>query len=121
MSGRQSGIDIARAYGLGAPEGEYRILVDRLWPRGVAKANLKPAAWLKELAPSTTLRKWFAHRADRWDEFRKRYLEELREKAEELAALRKIAATQKVLLIYGAKDEEHNHAIVLRDVLRKKE
>ena len=112
-------IGMARAYGLGAPSGEYRVLVDRLWPRGVSKEKLKADAWLKELAPSTKLRQWFGHRADRWEEFRERYLEELTERAGDLAELRKIAAKHAVLLIYGARDEEHNHAIVLRDVLRK--
>ena len=120
MPRKRMSVAIARAYGLEAPSGEYRVLVDRLWPRGISKAKLKADAWLKDLAPSTALRKWFGHRADRWDEFRERYREELKEKGDDLADLRKIAATHRVLLIYGARDEEHNHAIVLRDVLQKK-
>lgn len=119
MPRRQPLIGVARAYGLGEPGGEYRVLVDRLWPRGISKAKLRPDAWLKDLAPSTLLRKWFGHRSDRWDEFRERYTEELKEKAVDLADLRKIAAKQRVVLVYGARDDEHNHAIVLRDVLRQ--
>ena len=98
------------------PEG-YRILVDRVWPRGVRKESVHLDAWLKELAPSTALRKWFAHDPTRWDEFRRRYLEELAEQEEAVERLRAIAQDRNLVLLYGAKDTAHNQAVVLREVL----
>lgn len=114
-------IAVKRAYEAPAERDGRRILVDRVWPRGVTKDELRLDAWYRDLAPSTELRKWFAHDPERWPEFQKRYAAELkrakaREQVEELAALGKRG---KVTLVYGARDEEHNQAIVLRDYLKR--
>ena len=94
-----------------------RVLVDRLWPRGVSKARADLDQWMKEIAPSTGLRKWFAHDPARWDEFRRRYAEELHRNADLLTQLRALAREGTVTLVYSAHDEVHNDAVVLRDVL----
>jgi uncharacterized protein YeaO (DUF488 family) len=94
-----------------------RILVDRLWPRGVSKAEAGIDEWLKELAPSTELRKWFGHDPGRWQTFRRRYALEIHEQAELLAHLRNLARSGPITLVYSARDETHNDAIVLRDVV----
>ena len=94
-----------------------RILVDRLWPRGVSKADADIDEWLKELAPSTELRKWFDHDRGRWDEFRRRYADEIHAHAELLAHLRELVRAGPVTLVYAARDEIHNDAAVLREVL----
>jgi uncharacterized protein YeaO (DUF488 family) len=91
--------------------------VDRLWPRGLSKKAAAIDQWRKEIAPSTKLRKWFAHDPDRWKEFRRRYTVELREHAEELRELRSMAGRSPITLVYAARDELHNDAVVLRDVL----
>jgi uncharacterized protein YeaO (DUF488 family) len=95
-----------------------RILVDRLWPRGMTKAKADVDIWLKELAPSAGLRKWFGHDPDKWTEFKKRYRAELEENDEQLARLREEIKKGVVTLLYGAKDEEHNDAVVLAEFLR---
>ncbi|SFU60169.1 DUF488 domain-containing protein [Nitrosospira multiformis] len=95
-----------------------RILVDRLWPRGMTKAKAGVDIWLKELAPSAELRKWFGHDPDKWIEFKKRYRAELEENDEQLARLREEIKKGAVTLLYGAKDEEHNDAVVLAEFLR---
>jgi uncharacterized protein YeaO (DUF488 family) len=94
-----------------------RILIDRLWPRGVRKADAAVEHWLKELAPSTALRKWFGHDPARWHEFRRRYVAEIRDNPEDLKQLRAMAQHGRVTLVYSAHDELHNDAVVLRDVL----
>ena len=97
-----------------------RVLVDRLWPRGIKKEGVKIDLWLKEVAPSIELRKWFSHEPSRWKEFCKRYKEELRmdeEKKIALSELTKIATRKKLTLIYSAKDKEHNNAVVLKKLL----
>jgi uncharacterized protein YeaO (DUF488 family) len=94
-----------------------RVLVDRLWPRGVKKAEAAIDRWAKDLSPSTDLRKWFGHDPERWPEFRKRYIEELRAHPEQIDELRALARQGPVTLVYAARDEEHNDAVVLRDVL----
>ena len=94
-----------------------RVLVDRLWPRGVSKADAGLDRWMKEIAPSTDLRKWFGHDPARWEEFRRRYTEELHRNADLLAQLRGLARQGPVTLVYSAHDEAHNDAVVLRDVL----
>lgn len=108
---------LKRAYD--PPEGSdgFRILVDRLWPRGVAKESARIDLWLKEIAPSTALRKWFDHDPVKWLEFRDRYLQELRHQPETVAQL--VAHLQRgvVTLVYGAKDREHNHAVALKEYL----
>ncbi|HEU4961647.1 MAG TPA: DUF488 domain-containing protein [Sphingomonas sp.] len=108
---------LKRAYQRAAPEDGVRILVDRLWPRGVSKAEAALDEWLKDLAPSTDLRKWFGHDPARWDEFQCRYRAELRQHCEDLDRLRALAAKRTVTLVYGARDEQHNDAVVLRDLL----
>lgn len=94
-----------------------RILVDRLWPRGVSKVDVALDQWMKEIAPSTELRKWFGHDPDRWKDFRRRYSAELHQNTELLSQLRSLARQGPVTLVYSAHDEVHNDAIVLRDVI----
>jgi uncharacterized protein YeaO (DUF488 family) len=94
-----------------------RILVDRLWPRGLTKERAAVKEWLKEVAPTTALRKWFGHDPDKWNEFQARYLKELAAKQELVDRLRDLCEKSTVTLLYGARDEEHNEAIVLKDFL----
>jgi uncharacterized protein YeaO (DUF488 family) len=110
-------IRIKRAYEPAAPSDGFRILVDRLWPRGLAKAKAHIDLWLKEIAPSPELRTWFGHDPAKWKEFRSRYLTELRKKSEEIGQLREKAEEGVVTLLYAAKDEQHNHAVVLLERL----
>lgn len=110
-------IRIRRAYEPARRSDGARILVDRVWPRGVKKEELAIEAWLKELAPSDRLRKWFGHDPERWQEFRERYFAELDERAEPLRALRALARKRRVTLVYGARDELHNNAVALRSYL----
>lgn len=114
------GIAIKRVYEKPEKKDGTRILVDRLWPRGLTKEKAKVALWLKEVAPSTELRKWFAHDPAKWKEFQVRYREELKEKQEELALIIKEAAKGQVTLVYGAKDETHNDAMVLQETLSRR-
>ena len=95
-----------------------RILVDRLWPRGLTKAKASVDLWLKDIAPSTELRKWFGHDPAKWTEFKTRYHAELKENDEPVALLKAEIAKGIVTLVYGAKDEEHNEAVVLQEFLR---
>jgi len=97
-----------------------RILVDRLWPRGLKKENARVDLWLKEIAPSNELRKWFAHDPKKWTEFQARYKQELKSHAEQVAQLKREAKKGTVTLLYGARDEEHNQAVVLERMLRGK-
>jgi uncharacterized protein YeaO (DUF488 family) len=97
-----------------------RILVDRLWPRGLTKEKAKVDLWLKEIAPSNELRKWFAHDAKKWTEFQARYKQELKSHTEQFALLKQEAAKAPVTLLYGAKDEEHNEAVVLLRLVAKR-
>jgi uncharacterized protein YeaO (DUF488 family) len=99
-----------------APDGT-RVLVDRLWPRGVSKEHAALDQWMKEIAPSTELRKWFGHDPHRWVEFCRRYSDELHQNAGLLSELRSLARKRPVTLVYSAHDEVHNDAIVLRDVV----
>lgn len=94
-----------------------RILIDRLWPRGVSKADAALDDWMKDIAPSTELRQWFSHDPDRWSEFKRRYRNELKQHADALDRIRTLAKRKTVTLVYGAHDEEHNDAVVLKDVL----
>jgi uncharacterized protein YeaO (DUF488 family) len=114
-------VQIKRAYDEPARSDGYRVLVDRLWPRGRSRAQLHLDAWLKELAPSTELREWFGHDPARWTEFKRRYRLELRRQAsrpliEQLAAR---ARRQRVTLVYGARDSERNDAVVLRSEIER--
>lgn len=110
-------IRIKRVYDEPTPEDGKRILVDRLWPRGITKDKARIDEWLKEVAPSDGLRQWFGHDPARWDEFRERYRRELDAKAELLDGLRKLVAGGTVTLLFAAKDEKHNNAVVLKDIL----
>jgi uncharacterized protein YeaO (DUF488 family) len=114
-------IAIKRAYDAPGAKDGHRILVDRVWPRGLTKEELHLDGWYRELAPSTQLRKWFGHDPERWTEFQKRYAGELRraDVREQLDELAKLSKRGKVTLVYGARDEEHNQAVVLRDYLKR--
>lgn len=94
-----------------------RILVDRLWPRGVSKVDAAIDLWAKDIAPSTGLRKWFGHNPDRWPEFRRRYSEEMRQHRERLDELRALAQRGRITLVFAAHDSAHNDAVVLREIL----
>ena len=111
-------IGIKRVYEAPAADDGYRILVDRLWPRGVSKERAAVELWAKDVSPSTALRKWFGHEPEKWVEFQKRYRAELAENRAALDELRIIIKGQEVVtLVYGAKVREYGHAQVLRDVL----
>jgi uncharacterized protein YeaO (DUF488 family) len=98
---------------------EIRVLVDRVWPRGISREQLALTEWARELGPSTELRKWFGHDPDRWNEFRRRYRAELSKKSDQLKAVAQLAQKGRLVLLYSAKDEEHNQAVVLKDVLEE--
>ena len=113
-------IEVQRVYGEPATRRGRRFLVDRLWPRGVRKEDLGLDAWVKEVAPSDRLRRWFGHDAARWDEFVRRYRAELDAHPDAWKPLRDAAKRGRVVLLFGAKDEEHNNAVALRDYLERK-
>ena len=117
MTTTSKNIQIKRIYEAPDSSDGYRVLVDRLWPRGIKKEDAKLDEWTKDLAPSSELRKWFDHKEERFDEFSKRYKKELESKSEELIRLNKIAKTGKMSLLYGAKNQEINQAVVLLKVL----
>ena len=119
MAERQpsSRFKIKRAYEPAMLQDGTRILVDRVWPRGVSKEMLACEMWLKDIAPSTELRKWFNHDVDRWASFQQRYLAELDNKAHELETILAIEGT--VTLVFGAKDLQHNQAVVLQQLLER--
>jgi uncharacterized protein YeaO (DUF488 family) len=110
-------VQIKRAYEPASDGDGTRILIDRLWPRGVTKERAALDDWFKELGPSTELRQWFGHDPSRWDEFRGRYRDELHEHAELLERLRAFAREGRLTLVYSAHDEARNDAVVLREVL----
>ena len=112
-------IAIKRIYEDPSEKDGYRILVDRLWPRGVSKEEAKLDEWLKDIAPSTALRKWFDHIEERFPEFSERYQAELDLKTEEITRLTTIAKKQQITLLYSAKNEKFNQAVVLSDYLNK--
>jgi uncharacterized protein YeaO (DUF488 family) len=112
-------VSIKRVYDRFSPDDGKRILIDRLWPRGLRKEEARIDEWLKDIAPSDELRKWFSHDPSMWQEFRDRYKEELKEKKEEIERVRREAKAGKVTLLYSAKDTEHNNAIVLKELLDK--
>ena len=111
-------VRLKRAYDDPAPSDGYRVLVDRLWPRGVAKDDARLDEWARELAPSTELRRWFGHDPEKFDEFRRRYREELEAHKEKVQELRRRARKETVTLVYAARDAEHNDAVVLAELLR---
>lgn len=117
--GKRPQIRLKRAYEAPSADDGVRVLVDRLWPRGLRKAEARIDRWMKDLAPSTELRKWFGHDPARWEEFRRRYRAELAGKAALMDTLRALAREQPVTLIFAARDEGHNEAVVLRDELAR--
>jgi uncharacterized protein YeaO (DUF488 family) len=112
-------IKIKRVYDPPEPEDGKRILIDRLWPRGIKKENLKMDEWLKEIAPSDKLRKWFSHDPKKYEEFKKRYVKELEDKSEILERIRREAKKGRVTILFSAKDTEHNNATVMKELLKE--
>lgn len=110
-------VKLKRAYEPPTADDGTRILIDRLWPRGVRKANAAIDEWMKDIAPSTVLRKWFGHDPDRWQEFRRRYRSEIHEHRDLLDRLRTLAQHGPITLVFSAHDEAHNDAVVLQDLL----
>ncbi len=113
-------IHVKRVYAPASPDDGRRVLVDRIWPRGVKRADAAIDEWLKEVAPSDALRRWFGHQPERWSEFVRRYREELKNEpqASALRGLAQAARAGPVTLLFGARDETHNQAVVLADALR---
>jgi uncharacterized protein YeaO (DUF488 family) len=111
---------VQRVYDAPSARERGRFLVERLWPRGMTKERLRFEAWLKEVAPSDALRRWFQHDPARWDEFRRRYFAELDDRPEAVARLRAAARHGDVVLLYSARDEEHNNAVALKEYLERK-
>ena len=114
-------IKIKRAYDEVSPDDGERILVDRLWPRGIKKDEARIDTWIKEIAPSDELRKWFAHDPAKWQEFRKKYREELKEQSNLIELLKNKATRGNITLIFSARDTEHNNAVVLSELISKRE
>ena len=119
MSGRipSDNVKLKRAYDLPSRSDGKRVLIDRLWPRGVKKTEAKIDEWMKDIAPSTKLRKWFGHEPARWPEFRRRYEAEVRDHPEQLERLRMLAREGPLTLVFSAHDEDHNDAVVLRELI----
>jgi uncharacterized protein YeaO (DUF488 family) len=113
-------VKIKRAYAEPEKSDGLRILVDRLWPRGLSKEKAHIDLWLKDVAPSTDLRKWFAHDPNKWPEFQSRYLDELKSLSEPLHLLREKSAHGPITLVFAARDEEHNEAVVLQKLLHSR-
>lgn len=115
-----SGVTIKRIYEPAASDDGARVLVDRVWPRGISKEKAALTLWLKEIAPSTGLRKWFGHDPARWAEFRRRYHAELDDNPEPVAQLKRLIRSGRVTLLFGAKDAQHNQAQALAEYLGKR-
>jgi uncharacterized protein YeaO (DUF488 family) len=118
--GKQDVIRLKRAYEKPSKQDGLRILVERLWPRGIRKDQAQIDLWLKDLAPSTELRKWFGHDPAKWDEFQKRYRSELEDKGDLLVLLKYRTGEGAVTFVYAAKDEEHNSAVALKEFLEER-
>ncbi len=110
-------VKLKRIYEPPAANDGMRILVDRIWPRGVSKKDAALDLWMKEIAPSTELRKWFAHDPARWNEFRRRYAREVKQNHALLDQLRSFAQNEKITLVYAAHDEAHNNAVALKTLI----
>lgn len=110
-------ISLKRAYAEPSNTDGYRVLVDRVWPRGVTRERLQLDAWVKELAPSTELRKWFAHDPEKWKQFKRKYFSELDECSEEVGRLLEMLATGRVTLVYSARNDKFNNAIALKEYI----
>ncbi len=113
-------IEIKRIYDEEKRQSGYRVLVDRIWPRGLKKEDVKADLWLRDVAPSSELRKWFGHDQDKWPEFKKRYFRELQGKKDDINIILEKERRGKVTLLFGAKDVEHNNAVALKEYLEKK-
>ncbi|MFO0753764.1 MAG: DUF488 domain-containing protein [Thermodesulfovibrionales bacterium] len=113
-------IKVKRVYDAPSPEDGKRILVDRLWPRGLKKENAAIDEWMKDAAPSSALRKWFSHDPEKWQDFKKRYLQELKEKTEIMERLRKEAGKEVITLLFSARDSEHNNAVALKEAVERR-
>jgi uncharacterized protein YeaO (DUF488 family) len=113
-------IKLKRVYEDPSPTDGLRVLVDRLWPRGLTKERAAVDLWLKDVAPTTELRKWFGHDPAKWKEFQVGYRKELHEKKDALMLLKQKCQEQTVTLVYGARDEEHNEALVLKRILERR-
>lgn len=112
-------LKLKRAYESPSADDGHRVLIDRLWPRGVTKEKAKVDEWLRDLAPSTELRKWFGHDPEKWTEFRRRYTAELKPQKDTIRALAVRSKKEAVTLLFGAKDEAHNNAVVLAELMKK--
>jgi uncharacterized protein YeaO (DUF488 family) len=112
-------VRVKRAYEPVSPGDGYRVLIDRLWPRGVSREQAQLDEWQKDLSPSTELRAWFGHDPGRFEEFRRRYVEELRARRPRIAELRRHAREGRLTLVHSARDTEHNDAVVLAEVVRR--
>jgi len=110
-------VKLKRVYDPPKPADGFRVLVDRLWPRGVSKSSARIDLWLKEIAPSAALRKWFGHDPLKWDAFRARYFRELQKNPKAVAQLNEIIRNGPVTLLFAAKDQEHNNAVALKEYL----
>lgn len=113
-------IRLKRVYDKAGPEDGKRVLVERLWPRGIKKSAIHLDAWLKEVGPSNALRKWFGHDPEKWNEFRKRYFHELEKNPEAWKEIQSAARNGEVTLVYTSRDTEHNNAVALNEFLEKK-
>ena len=112
-------IDLKRAYEPPAASDGWRVLIDRIWPRGIAKEDLQVDAWLKDAAPSAELRKWFGHDPKKWDEFKQRYARELDQRRDAIEQLVERARTGRVTLVFGARDTAHSNAAALKEYLER--
>ena len=113
-------IHLKRVYDASSRDDGLRILVERLWPRGLTKARAAVDLWVKDVAPSPGLRKWFGHDPARWKQFRQRYWDELKDKKDDVDALRRKARERKVTFIYAAHDEQHNGALALKEFIERR-
>lgn len=112
-------IILKRVYDKPSYRDGYRILVDRIWPRGISKENMKINEWLKDIAPSNELRKWFNHDSEKWSEFKERYFAELKDHTEQLENIYSIAKQHHITFVYSAKNETFNNAVVLKEYIEK--
>jgi uncharacterized protein YeaO (DUF488 family) len=119
VDGSAMDVRVKRAYEPVSPRDGYRVLIDRLWPRGVSREQAQLDEWQKDLSPSTELREWFGHDPGRFEEFRRRYVEELRARRPRIMELRRHAREGRLTLVHSARDTEHNDAVVLAEVVRR--
>ena len=113
------GVKIKRLYNKLAKSDGHRVLVDRIWPRGLRKSEVRIDEWLRELAPSTGLRKWFKHDPGKWNQFKKKYAVELKKRREEVEKLARESRKRTVTLLFGAKDTAHNNALALKEYIEE--